>query len=196
MSSMFVDCLNKFLFAACLEWGTSQCFKNNIQKKLYIMFNSETTERLSEVEVNNINLVGPPMRIQSFRGLRSEDLEALIELEISFPGYLSLEINTNFKIFQSMIPIRAKAEIRGLNCTARICFVPSKIGRGWFSFIGEPILKIDIVPVFGNFSMDYQTVRKFIENFLLDKLKRKIFPIKAPIRVPMSKKSKKGKIVK
>lgn len=74
--------------------------------------------------------------------------------------------------------------------------MPSKIGRGWFSFIGEPILKIDIVPVFGNFSMDYQTVRRFIENFLLDKLKRKIFPMKAPIRVPMCKKSKKGKMVK
>lgn len=44
--------------------------------------------------------------------------------------------------------------------------------------------------------MDYQTVRRYIENFLLDKLRKKVFPIKAPLRVPVSKKSNKGKRVR
>jgi hypothetical protein len=73
--------------------------------------------------------------------------------------------------------------------------VPAKLGRGWFSFIGEPILKIDIVPVLGNFTMDYMSIRRIIENFILEKLRKKVFPMKASMRVPVSKKSKKGKLV-
>ena len=40
-STTFVSCLNKFLFAACLEWSTSQRFKNKIQKKLFVVFNGD-----------------------------------------------------------------------------------------------------------------------------------------------------------
>ena len=194
LSNTVVSCLNKFLIAACLEWSTSQRFKNKIQKKLYVVFNGDTRE--TEIEVFNIQFGGPPFKIQSARSLRSEEQESLLELNISFPGFISLEINTSFKFFQSAIGVRAKAEIRGLNCVARICFVPAWLGRGWFSFIGDPILKIDIVPVLGNITIDYQTVRRYIENFLLDKLRKKVFPIKAPLRVPVSKKSNKGKRVR
>lgn len=196
LSNSFVSCLNKFLFAACLEWSTSQRFKNKIQKKLYVVFNGDPRENVSEIEVFNIQFGGPPFRIQSIRSLRSEEHESLLEINISFPGFISLEINTSLKFFQSAIGVRAKAEIRGLNCVARICFVPAWLGRGWFSFIGDPILKIDIVPVFGIFTIDYQMVRRYIENFLLDKIRKKVFPIKAPLRVPVSKKSTKGKRVR
>ena len=40
-STTFVSCLNKFLFAACFEWSTSQRFKNKIQKKLFVVFNGD-----------------------------------------------------------------------------------------------------------------------------------------------------------
>jgi hypothetical protein len=71
LSNTFVNCLNKFLFAACLEWSNSQRFKNKIQKKLYIMFNSDPRDNLSEIEVFNIQFCSPPIKVQSVRGLRS-----------------------------------------------------------------------------------------------------------------------------
>ncbi len=70
----------------------------------------------------------------------------------------------------------------------RFCFVPSDIGKGWFSFIGEPISKFKIVPSIANYRFDIDSLRNMFNNFLLNKLKKHTHPIKQAIFVPASKK--------
>ena len=69
--------------------------------------------------------------------------------------------------------------------TVRICFVIANKGSGWFSFIGQPAVRIDVVPVVGSFTIDYAAVRKLIQSFIMNILKKNVYPMKSALRVPM-----------
>lgn len=73
-------------------------------------------------------------------------------------------------------------------CVLRFCFVPSEFGKGWFSFIGEPISKFKIYPSIANYRIDLETLRNLFNNFLLSKLKKNTYPIKQKILIPASRK--------
>ena len=62
-------------------------------------------------------------------------------------------------------------QVEEFYCVLRLCWVSSDIGRGWFSFIGEPIAKFDIVPVISNVTIDYQSVKRAFENIILGKMR-------------------------
>lgn len=72
-----------------------------------------------------------------------------------------------------------------MNLTSRVCFVISSLGSGWFSFIGEPAVRIDVIPAVGSFTIDYAAVRKLIQNFVMNLLKKNVYPMKSSLRVPL-----------
>lgn len=72
-----------------------------------------------------------------------------------------------------------------MNMTVRICFVIANKGMGWYSFIGEPAARIDVVPVVGSFTIDYAVVRKVFQSFIMNILKKNVYPMKSPLRVPL-----------
>ena len=74
-------------------------------------------------------------------------------------------------------------------CVMRICWVSSDMGQGWFSFIGEPIAKFDIVPIIGNVTIDYQSVKNAVEGIILGKMKQATYPIRQKMPIPLGKKS-------
>lgn len=80
-------------------------------------------------------------------------------------------------------------EIQEFYCVMRFCFVPSYVGKGWFSFIGEPIAKFKIVPSIGNYRFDIESLRNIFNDFLMNKLKKNTYPIKQKMLIPASKKS-------
>ena len=71
----------------------------------------------------------------------------------------------------------------------RLCFVPSKIGKGWFSFIGEPIPKFKTIPSIGSYTIDLETTKTIFHNFLLKKMKQNTYPIRQKLPIPVSKKN-------
>ena len=87
------------------------------------------------------------------------------------------------------VPLELTIEIEELYCVMRLCFVPSKIGRGWFSFIGEPIPKFKTTPSIGSYTIDLETSSTMFHNFLLRKMKQTTYPIRQKIPIPMSKKN-------
>jgi hypothetical protein len=72
-----------------------------------------------------------------------------------------------------------------MNMTVRICFVIGSKGSGWYSFIGEPAARIDVVPAVGSFTIDYAAVRKLIQSFIMNLLRKNVYPMKSSLRVPM-----------
>ena len=65
--------------------------------------------------------------------------------------------------------------------------MPAKIGKGWFSFIGEPIPKFKIIPSLGRYTIDLETSKTMFHNFLLKKLKQITYPVRQKLPIPMSK---------
>lgn len=43
-----------------------------------------------------------------------------------------------------VMPLEVSVTLTQINGTMRICYVPSKYGKSWFSFIDEPAIVIDI----------------------------------------------------
>lgn len=70
----------------------------------------------------------------------------------------------------------------------RLCFVPSYIGRGWFSFIGQPIAKFKIVPKIMNYRIDTTAFAGLFNKFLMDSLRKNMYPAKQKILIPASTK--------
>ena len=147
--------------------------------------NNEPTDDFSEILISSVDFSGAPPRLNSLKQLKSEYEECMFELNLSFYGSVNLEITASYRIFQSVIPLSCRAHITEMNMTVRICFVLSNKGLGWYSFIGEPAARIDVVPVVGTFTIDYAAVRKLIQSFIMNILKKNVYPMKSPLRVPM-----------
>ena len=136
VSSQMLSGLNKFFFAAYTEWSVSHFFKTNIYESLYEAMNGESTEDFTEFNIRSVDFSGPAPRINSLKELKSEEGECLLEFNLSFYGSVNLEINTSYRIFQTLLPLSVKAHLTDMNITVRVCFVSATIGSGWFSFIG------------------------------------------------------------
>jgi hypothetical protein len=93
------------------------------------------------------------------------------------------------------IPVEVIIEIQEFYCVMRFCFVASMKGKGWFSFIGEPISKFQIFPSIASYRIDLEILRTMFNNFLLNKLKKITYPIKQKISIPISKKDEDLKII-
>lgn len=113
--------------------------------------------------------------------------EAFFDVHLAFKGTIKFKVNTIYKLIRD-IPVEVIIEIHEFYCVMRFCFVPSYIGKGWFSFIGEPISKFKIVPSIGNYRFDIETLRTIFNNFLMNKLKKNTYPIKQKMSIPASKK--------
>ena len=123
---------------------------------------------------------GTPPEIISIKELRSEEHELFIDVKLAFKGKFELNMKTLLKIFRSNWNVSIKANFEAFYCVMRLCFVPTKLGRGksWFSFIGEPIAKIDISLKIMDFSFEQEPVKNLFANFLNNKMKKFIYPVK------------------
>jgi hypothetical protein len=108
-------------------------------------------------------------------------------VHFAFRGTIKFKVNTIYKLIRD-IPVEAIIEMQEFYCVMRFCFVPSEKGRGWFSFIGEPISKFKIYPRIGSYRIDLEILRTMFNNFLLSKLRKNTYPIKQKILIPVSKK--------
>ena len=74
----------------------------------------------------------------------------------------------------------------------RICLVPSWMGKGWTSFLSQPMIDFTVEP-----KVNKINIQSFVENLIKQKvmqiLQSKVLPIRGGLRVPLSKKSKKKK---
>jgi hypothetical protein len=87
------------------------------------------------------------------------------------------------------VPLELTIEVEEFYCVIRLCWVPAYKGKGWFSFIGEPIPKIKTIPTIGTISIDLETSKTMFHNFLLKKLKQNTYPVKQKLPIPLSTKN-------
>jgi len=105
----------------------------------------------------------------------------LIEIETK----LIINILNSDKI----IPITAKILIKTFNGRIRICFVPSELGRSWFSFVGEPTLNMVIDPLIGENQYAISSIPQassLITELITKKLKKMTYPYRKEIDLPMA----------
>jgi len=98
---------------------------------------------------------GDSPKISSIESQRSNDFEFLADFVNSFEGSIYFEIETsinmNLALLNSVVvPIKVKVELKSIHSNLRVCYVPLKYGKSWFSFIGEPVLSINIDPIIMN----------------------------------------------
>lgn len=73
-------------------------------------------------------------------------------------------------------------------CVLRLCFIVNELGCSWFSFVGEPIVKVSVGPKVGTVEININSITKMFESIILNKLKESVYPIKKKITIPLYKK--------
>ncbi|EGR32702.1 hypothetical protein IMG5_073520 [Ichthyophthirius multifiliis] len=141
---------------------------------------------------------GEGPEIKSIIPQKSEDCEFLVDLELSYKGTIIFEIDTAYhidwpKANQYKLPMTIKIQLNEFYSVIRACFVPKSYGKSWFSFIGEPVIQLDIDPII---SKKYHLsklpqVKSIMQEIINQKIRKMTFPNIEMIKIPLSKKGKK-----
>ncbi|KAL4444837.1 hypothetical protein ABPG74_016045 [Tetrahymena malaccensis] len=188
--------VTKLLKVFYQQWKDADFFKEKIKTELYISLNKKLEDSLEEMVVTKLIIKGEGPDIKSITPQKSEDYEFLVDLELSYKGTVYIEVDTAYhldwpKPDSYKLPLTVKIKLNEFYSIIRLCYVPREYGKSWFSFIGEPVLSIDIDPIISKKYHVSRLPRVILQEIISQKIKKMTFPNRDSIKIPLSKPDKK-----
>jgi len=189
--------INKMLKVFFLEWSRSAYFKEKIMKVLYTGFNKKKAKLIRQIKVLDFILGDKAPDLRSITYLPSDSIEFLCDFELVLQSSVSFEIQVQFEsqpILNMLnkdkpLFIDAKIIIKSLTGKIRICWVPTEYGTSWFSFVGEPLIDLNIEPKIGKSQFDLSGIPQVIailRDFLDSRIRKMTYPYRKELDLPMA----------
>lgn len=158
-------------------WRSSQPFKNELMKTIYLALNKNRPKFLEEVNVTGLEQHGPPPKIFDAKHVtqllsKDPDNEVFVDFSYQIQGPIIVTGDTTVQIDlhkRIRIPVSMKAIVNSLCAKMRIKFNTKNPNDNWIQWLGKPRAKISLEPVISH-SFDIKhslpRVKKLIDDFM------------------------------